>query len=260
VGNGFTVPPADRPTFPTLVANQRPTASEAQLLAVVQEVQRRRGRPAPATLPGLFAAAECFVAALPELDPYRPVRKEPQLGPLETLGGPLPDAPAGYFAYLSLDVPQIDGVLNGLARSGFPGAVYLRGADAGPRDRLRGQGLNVLDGPTPLGEMLAKVSAVVHHGGVGVAQHALAAGRPQLIFPEHLEHVLYGQLLQQLGAGAAWSGGVAPDGVARALQLVLSDPRLTRQSREAARAIQARGQANSLPRIVDRCFALAAAR
>ena len=61
-------------------------------------------------------------------------------------------------------------------------------------------------------------------------------------------------------AGAAWSGAVTPDGVARALQLVLSDPRLTRQSREAARAIQARGQVNPLPRIVDRCLALAAGR
>jgi hypothetical protein len=69
VGNGFTVPPVAQPTFPPLIPGQALRVPEAELLAVVRRVQRQRGLPVPVTLPGLFAASERWVTALPELDP-----------------------------------------------------------------------------------------------------------------------------------------------------------------------------------------------
>src|SRR5262249_61701374 len=48
LGDGFTLPPADQPAFPALIPGRKLVASEEALLAVVQEVQRVRGRPSPA--------------------------------------------------------------------------------------------------------------------------------------------------------------------------------------------------------------------
>jgi hypothetical protein len=259
LGHAFAIPPADGPAFPPLVAGRPSVIPEEQLLATVQEVQRRRGRPAPDTLPGLFAAAERFLTVLPELDPYRAQRREPHLGPLGfCLGRPLPPpAQAGFFAYLSADVPCVEQLLEGLARAGYPGTVYLRGSTAEARQRLRATGLRILDTPAALDEVLPAAAVVVHHGSAGLAQQALAAGRPQLLFPDHLERILNAQLLQQLGAGLYLTGQFAAEAVPEALRRLATEPEFTKRAQAAAGAIARRGPWDPLPRVVERCLTLA---
>jgi len=201
MGTGFCLPPATLGRFPPLVPGQAPVVPESQLLEVLREVQRRRGRPAPDTLPGLFAAADRFVTALPEIDPY-PGREEPYVGPLEPLAEPSsPPAEPSYFAYLSADYGRLEEVLAVLAGTGCRGSAYLRGAAPALRDRVRGLGVEVLDRPRPLAEVVSAAAVVVHHGGAATTQFALSAGRPQLCLPQHLEQALTARCLHQLGVG-----------------------------------------------------------
>jgi hypothetical protein len=258
LGNGFTVPPVEEPAFPLLRPGRSLLVPEADLLAVIREVQGRRGRPAPDTLPGLFAGAERFLTVLPEMDPYQGFRQELPIGPVEPLT-PLAPPPAqpSYFAYLSADAPGLEPLLGGLARSGCPGSVYIRRATPALRGQWRRKGLEILDGPRPLGEMLPRVSVVVHHGGVGLAQHALAAGRPQLTFPSHLEHLLNSQLLyHRLGAGRYVIGTLSEDAVAQALMQVVGSRPVAEQALARAADLQRRGPWDPLPRIIERCLVL----
>jgi hypothetical protein len=258
VGNGFTVPPVEEPAFPLLRPRRNLLVPEAELLAVIQDVQRRRGRPAPDTLPGLFARAERFLTVLPEMDPYQGFRQEVPIGPVETLT-PLAPPPAqpSYFAYQSADTPGLDQLLGGLARPGCPGCVYVRGATSAQRGQWQRKGLEILDGPRPLGEVLPRVSVVVHHGSLGLAQHALAAGRPQLTFPGHLEHLLNAQMLyHRLGVGQYIFGKLNEDAVAKALQQVAGSRPLAEQALARAADLQRRGPWDPLPRIIERCLAL----
>ncbi len=259
LGTGFALPPADGPTFPPLAVGKPALVPEERLLAVVREVQRRRGRAAPDTLPGLFAAAERFVTVLPELDPYRAVRREPHLGPLGLrLGPPLPPpSRAAFFAYLSADVPCAEQLVQGLARAGHPGTAYLRGATPEARQRLRRTGLEILDAPASLDEVLPHAAVVVHHGGAGLAQQALAAGRPQLFFPDHLERMLTAQRVHQLGAGLYLAGEFPVDAVPQALRRLAGEQSFTERARTAADAIAERGPRDPLPRIVECCLTLA---
>jgi hypothetical protein len=260
LGHAFGIPPADAPTFPPLVLDRPALVAEERLLAVVREVQRWRDRPAPDTLPGLFAAAETLLTVLPELDPYRPLRRAPHLGPLGfELTRPLPPPErVGFFAYLSTDVPCAEQIVEGLARAGCPGTVYLRGATAEARQRLRGTGLEILDTPAPLGEVLPRASVVVHHGSAGLAQQALAAGRPQLLFPDHLERILNAQLVEQLGAGLYLAGQFPAQAVPEALGRLAAGASFTDRAQAAALAVAQGGPWDPLPRVVDRCLALAA--
>jgi hypothetical protein len=258
LGHAFGLPPADGPTFPSLIPERPAVVPEEQLLSAVREVQRRRGRPASETLPGLFAAAERFLTFLPELDPYRPLRHEPHLGPLDFgLGQPLPPPQrASFFAYLSADVPCAEQLVQGLARAGIPGVVHLRGATPEARQRLRRTGLEILDAPAPVEEVLPRVAVVVHHGGAGLAQQALAAGRPQLFFPDHLERILNARLVEQLGAGLYLSGQFPAEAVPQALRRLTEEPNFTERAQTAARAVAERGPWDPLPRIVERCLSL----
>ena len=51
----------------------------------------------------------------------------------------------------------------------------------------------------PLGDLLPKVSAIVHHGGVGTSARGLKAGIPQLIIPMAYDQFDNAYLLSQLG-------------------------------------------------------------
>jgi hypothetical protein len=259
LGAAFGLPPADGAAFPRLVPGRKLLVPEEQLLAAVREVQRRRRLPAPDTLPGLLAGGPRFLTFLPQLDPYRALRPEPHLGPLGySLGPPLPPpARPAFFAYLNADAPSTGPLVAALARAGRPGTAYLRGAAPEMRERLRRQGVEVLESPVPVEEVLPRAAVVVHHGGAGLAEQALAAGRPQLLVPEHLEHVLNAQLIDGLGAGLYLAGRFPPEAAAEELGRLLGEPRFTAQAQAAARTIQAGGPWAPLEGIVESCLALA---
>ncbi len=257
IGDGFTLPPADPPTFPLMLPGRTPLVPEAELLAVVREVQARRGRPAPETLPGLFGRADRFLTVLPGMDPYEGMRQELPLGPLGPLAPPTPPpARPAYFAYLSAEAVGLESLLAGLARSGYPGIVYVRGATAGLRGRLRKPGQEFVDAPLPPAAAVAGASVVVHHAGVGLAQHALSAGRPQLVFPGHLEQILNAQLLHRLGVGQYVLGQAAEDAAAGELQRLIRDRAAAQRAAARAAALRAKGPWDSLPRITEHCLVL----
>ncbi|MFJ1755840.1 nucleotide disphospho-sugar-binding domain-containing protein [Kitasatospora sp. NPDC088134] len=81
--------------------------------------------------------------------------------------------------------------------------------------------------PVPLGLVLGSCDAVVHHGGVGTALTATAAGLPQLVLPQLLDMFTVGDLLAQAGAGLTLDTAETQDdvpGVRKALGALLDDP------------------------------------
>lgn len=256
VGAGFWLPPATLGEFPALMPGQPPVVPEAELLEVVRQVQERRGAPAPQTLPGLFDAADRFVTALPEIDPY-PGREEPHVGPLEPLLIPMPAPPRpGWFAYLAADYPPLVDVLGRAAATGIAGRAYVRGAAPELRAKVRALGVEVLDEPRPLAESLAQAAVVIHHGGAATTQFALSAGRPQLCLPQHLEQALTARCLHQLGVGHyLWQNYPAAD-VTEAVRQLVGQPRFRTRAAAVAESIRRRGPWDGVGTVVARCLEL----
>jgi rhamnosyltransferase subunit B len=253
VGNWFQMPPVHGSTLPLLLPGQPPVMPQAELLAVAREVQRQRGKAIPATLPSIFAAGERFPVFFPELDPYHAERTEPIWDPPDALAEPLP-APAAprFFAYLTAENPSVEPILTQLALTGCPGTAYVRSASAELKDRLRLQGLTILDRPAPIAEMLTQASVIVHHGG-STANTALSAGRPQISLPQHLEQVTNAQLLAKLGVGMFLMSNAPPEAAGRALKQVLGDRRYADHAAACARRIHSRPRRPALPAILDCC-------
>ncbi len=225
------------------------------MLDVVREVQRRQNRPAPETLPGIFADSTRFVCTLPELDPYQSLRPEPAIGGLNPLPpAPQPTAPVNFFAYLASDYPGLEQLLSFLAGLRIPGSAYVRGASRQFVDGLRQKGLHMYDMPAPIHEVLPRVSAILHHGGLCTAEEAVMTGRPQLLLPRYLEQELTAQTLHRAGVAHYVSGRTTIQAVGQALHQVVADPRLAKQATALAQRIQQRGLANPLPRIVQHCL------
>ena len=204
VGNGFVVPPAEGSVFASYKPASREPGSQATILAAMQEALAQRGRPPPRTITEPFRGAFRAVYGFPELDPYRAIRKDEVLGPLESLPplSPLPSQPR-LFAYSAGDYALIDELAAVLMDLGPQASAYFRGAIGARGAILRSRGVGVYPDAPPLSEVLPQATCVFSHAGSGLTSAALAAGRPQILNPRHREGDLTAKLLEELGVGIA---------------------------------------------------------
>jgi hypothetical protein len=165
---------------------------------------------------------------------------------------PLPQQPR-YFAYLAADFPGVESDLGALAAAGLSGAAYVRGADPGVRSYLRGKGHSILDRPAPFAEALAECTLLVHHGGIGATEQALAVGRPQLLLPRHPEQVLTALAVNELGASAFLSGQHPTEHLFPLLTWLTQNPAAGLRARAYALAVQQKYAAGSLPALMELC-------
>lgn len=258
IGDGFVLPPGHLDHMPPF-RDKPPAVPEESLVAAVQAVQRRHGRPVPPNLPAVLAGAGQFVVTLPELDFYGASRREPALGPLLPLPAPLDEEPQeDYFGYLSLGYPHTRKVLDGLAASGRRGRIYLRDATPAQMQEYRAKGLDIHDRPQPMREAVGRAAVVVHHGGVGTVETVLALGRPHLLVPRHQEQRGNATALGAMKVAVSMrSGGVfEAEHVAQALDHLLNEPVYRTNAAAKARDLAAAGPSDALERIVARCLEL----
>jgi hypothetical protein len=252
-GNGFVAPPADLPVYPRLQPRVQPVMPQEKILAVIQEVQRRRRRPAPETLPAFLACERRFPCTFPELDPYRPVRREALLPPVDDSPPmPPPESPR-FFAYLGADAPGMPKILSGFVKSGVPGGIYLRAPPQRLKDALRQTHLTLFEEPQPMREVLREASFVIHHASLGTAEACLAAGRTQMVFPAHLEQSMTAGALRGLGVAYVMAPNAPEEAVIQTMRRAAADTAAQDRAAALARNIEARGPRPGVAPIVAAC-------
>jgi rhamnosyltransferase subunit B len=256
-GSGFTVPPADLALYPRLQSRVKISMPEAEVLAVVQEAQKRRGGPVPQRLSEIFACDYRFPCTFPELDPYRPLRREPVIPPLSDLPPPSPPpAEPRFFAYLAAEAPGLPRFVLGLVKSGVPGGIFLRRPAQDFKDALKKTRLTLYEEPQPLAEVLANAKFVIHHGGAGTSEACLTSGRPQVIFPRHLEQTMTARSLRALGAAIMVKRDMNEELVAKAVREFADNAAALDRATALSHEIAARGPRPGVAPIVAACEAL----
>lgn len=257
IGYGYTTPPADQATFPLFRHNRKPYADQDELLARVRRVQGAVGAPEPQQLTDIYKGDGRFILSFDELDPYLGVRNEKLVGPLEPLGEipPLPFAPR-FYAYLLGDQPFVPKVVEALAQSGLPGAIYLRNGKMAPPPGLAENGVEWLTRPPPLSEATASATIMVHHGGANSVHAALAAGRQQILLPRNLDQVIMAERASALGLARKLERIEAASKVGESLRALAVDGEGLQRAGDFARLVRERGQHDALPAIVEACLKL----
>lgn len=257
-GNGYSVPPATAADFPPFEPGELSCADPVEVLATIREVQRRRGRPEPATITEPFAAARTFVTTYPELDPYGRSRSSGVVGPLAPPDRP-PEPPGrdAYFAYLTAEQPGVLDVLRRLTETRVPGIAYLRQRPSGVAERFAGSSLTLLDAPADISKVLPEVRVVLHHGGAGLAEAALAAGRPQVIVPLQGEQFITGRRLGELGVCLPVLKPSKPVDVVERVMRALREPEPVGPALTVAARLFVEGPWDGLARLVAHCRSVA---
>jgi UDP:flavonoid glycosyltransferase YjiC (YdhE family) len=202
VGNGFTVPPAEMPRFPLLHRQAPPTCDETRTLETVNAAAAKLGLRRLDRLPQLFSGDARLVQTFRLLDPYDTQRVSGVEGPAfeEPPIARAADAEQA-FAYLSNDSHAWKFMLQELISVASRLRIHAPSWPKAPLDELAKAGAQVDREPQPIARILVASRLVIHLGGHGLAAEALAAGVPQLLLPDHIEHSLYGEAIEQAGVG-----------------------------------------------------------
>jgi len=97
----------------------------------------------------------------------------------------------------------------------------------------------------PLGSVLPRAAAVVHHGGIGTCAEALRAGIPSLIVPFGFDQPDNAERLRRLGVGRILRRDrVSCETLVTGLRELLATPALAARAREFSRLVQPEGDLN----------------
>lgn len=236
VGHGFILPPPDLAQFPPLL-NRAPLYEESKLLDIVSDVCRARARATPAVLPALLAGTSHAVTGLEILDPYRRLRARRAVGPPEIESRFCGAArQSEVFAYLWGAAPSTTAIVRGLVGSGVRGEVFVRGGTPHQRKALTGSAIRWLDRPAPIAAVLERAGVIVHHGSMLTTEEVLVAGKPQLVAPLYLEHLLTARALTELGVANVIRSPQDSRAIRGLVTSALSDGSLAERARIVAEA------------------------
>ncbi|MEO3431497.1 nucleotide disphospho-sugar-binding domain-containing protein [Pelagibius sp. CAU 1746] len=256
VGSGFTIPPAQAAAFPGFQPGKTATVAPEEIVAVMNEVQRRLGGPRVPSVTAPLRTTGRLVCTLKGLDPYKDQREDPVVGPTEGLQPPLPlpDKPA-VFAYLGIEHRITPKMLALLKASELPVEAYVRGMTEATASKYIRPGLTFYKSPQPIDQVLSRATLAIHHGGSGMSLACCSAGRPQLALPIHEETLLNSQALARVGVGRMMSAKELESAGAETLSEFEASPQRRERAAIIAREIVDAGPFRPMDHILQACRA-----
>jgi hypothetical protein len=185
-GDGSFLPPIIGDGFPRMSATTPPLAAEHVMIANANQILGELGAKPIAALSEVIGRCTGLLYGLPWLDPFLQLRQNVSLGMLGDCP-PIAKVPAKkrFAAFLDVFSPNIEALLLGIAGvDEVDCELFLSGATAGMSRFLRQQNNIVVHSNfAELAARMGEMSGVIHHGESDIAEHALAAGIPQLALP-----------------------------------------------------------------------------
>ena len=255
LGTGFTIPYAADGRFADLDSDATELVPIARINSTISTVLHRLGQDTPNPAIAAVLGDEQLAIVIKELDPYQQERSQASLGPLTAMPSltSLPSEPS-CLVYLPADHPKLELILSGLVNLPIKGIAYVRDATPKIIDWLRATPLEVVTQPLDLNRVLPNVSAVLHHGGVGITQQCLFSGRPQVIAPMYLEQDINCTAIQELGVAIRLDRIIDPAKSGAALVRAAETPKLRQLAQRQAQEIHMRYPRPALDKVVNTCL------
>lgn len=251
IGHGFEIPPEQepRPCFMPWIENSAVKAAELEvrleesLGELAKAVPACYGEKAPTSLKALFRSDRVALCAWPELDHFDrnagiassagaytgPIWSEPLAG--EVLNWPDGDGPK-VLCYLNLRDKRHDLIWQALKSHGANVLVVSPSDVPKACEAARGWGIKVVERPVQLGPLMKDCDAVVGHGGMGLTSMALHAGKPVLLFPEHMEQTILAYRLSKQGLALGTIRLKVKTGITAKVDQLLTSETLKQQARK----------------------------
>ncbi|MBS0352896.1 MAG: hypothetical protein JSR83_03195 [Proteobacteria bacterium] len=263
-GNSFAVPPQVSPLPPyeqssgVAVPGPRELETEARCVRNANEVLMALGAPPIEHVCELFAAEETLIAGTPELDVYGRGMPERFIGPIGILDkGCAPVWPSvgrrRIFAYLKAHSPNLDDMLAALARLNAATLVVAPGLSSRQIQSFTRPNLRFAQQALRMDCVREECDLAVGHGGAGMVDLILGAGKPLVLLPLQMEQVMTSRRVAEAGCGAWVTATQSSAAFDRVLSHVLEGPEFARQARAYAARNATYSERDALERFVTAC-------
>ncbi len=253
MGNGFTLPPSSVDEYPRLQKSANLIVDEKMLLGVFQDAAEKLGVRSIEKLPQIFETEGAFVVTVPEMDAYADMRTEQYVGPIEDHLEPCDDlADPNIFLYMAYTAKGTTKTVEAVKRSGVPATLFVRAAPKEFLDKYQSDKMKMLQEPASFSEVIPASSLIIHSGGGGTSTTCMLAGRPQMIFPSHLETRLNCHSITRQKVGQRISTDTPVDVLAKQIKMAAEDSQLQERALHLAKKLDGEDWKNGLDTICDR--------
>lgn len=144
----------------------------------------------------------------------------------------------GFASTVNSDPMRLGRIVRDAVRLAGVRAVVVGGWSGLTADTVGGD--VIFANNVPFDWLFERVSAVVHHGGLGTTGTAMASGRPQVVCPLLPDQWFSARRMQQLGVAPAPvpQRRLTSESLAAAIEAATSDPQLTRRAERLAQHVR----------------------
>lgn len=266
-GDTFAQPPATAPMpgyrWWQPESPARLAASEAVALEGANAVLARRGEPPMSRLADLFDVDASVLSSCAALDHYPGRTGAAYDGALPTVDqGVAPDWPlAGshrVFAYIKPRWRDFERLLAALRELDVAALVHAPGVSQAVQRRQLSANLRFSEAPVRIADVRSECDVGICHASGMTTQALLAAGKPLLLLPDHIEQTMTARRVAASGAGIAVDRDRPPPDYRRLLKRLLDEPAFALAARAMATTLAAPDPAAGFARVADRCESLIA--
>jgi hypothetical protein len=240
-GSCYGVPPDGLQTFPSYLNPDGPTyADEAAMVTAVNAACVIRGMTPIRRLSEIFDCDVKLPRGLSFLDPYHGLRREALLPRPSSFSTALAAEGREVFVYLSNLRDDPDDVLEALGQLGLPVRAYIPWLPPEKAVALRAAGVMVEDELVAADDIARRSRLVVSYGQPATLAMGLAAGLPQLAFPQHVEQLVHAERAARTGAVRFLPRkALTKASFIEAIRTAYADDSLTAAARRLAPAVRA---------------------
>jgi hypothetical protein len=249
VGTGYGIPPPGLSGFPVFLPEYAAReADEARLAEGINRALGPLGLPRLSSLPEVYARSGEMVRTLPLLDPYAAWRDaDAYLPPVADFAGQSDGGGTDVFCYFSTTELASEALVEALCACPFPLRAFLPGAPDAVRACLSSAGVRIENAAVPVEEIARTSRLVLNSGQHGILCLALAAGIPQLCFPQHLEQLYHARRVEAAGAArVVWPRNAPCERIVETIGSTWQDERMSERARSLAREQATRFVADDL--------------
>lgn len=211
----------------------------------------------------VFTASQTHIMSFAELDFFGPRADVSYCGAFFVSDvGASPQWPQGntgqegkVYAYLNAGLPHLEAIRQAIHASNLRYCVVLRDASPALLQAWRAPHVWIPDQMLRLDLALTQCDVVLNYGSAGLVHASLLAGKPMVLYVQHLEAMLNAQQVVRLGAGLLPQPPFS-DAVVKALHQVIDQPQFTQAAQRFASRYPAYSPSQASKNIVAQALRL----
>lgn len=239
IGTGYGLPPPGLKQFPVLLPEyDTKLYDEKEMVDAVNRAGASLGVPQIEHLPQVYECNEQLHRSFPLLDPYREHRTAAPVPPVADLAKSVAQDGDEIFVYFSTTERESEHLMDAIAALDAPVRMFMPNIDDALAARMSAAGVIIERQPVDVEEIARRTRLLLNGGQHGIISLALAAGLPQVCFPQHLEQLYTARRVEDAGAGVAIGRTAMRDEIRAAIEAAYHDQRLAENARQVSGVVR----------------------